>query len=155
MCLGNKNAKPALPTFETLTPTPTPTIFQTPEENEDFKRQVRITGLADVLHNSNWSFYYPNENPFVWDERTAALKLKPILESYKWSDGERVVSVNVCYNKTANRTFLLLNLSWGESIVVEPVVDERYQNWSLYPIGRIYSFKDYPFRCDRVVSDKY
>ena len=143
MCLSERNSNLPSPTpFESPA-----TITQTPE-NADFKKQVRITGLADALQNSNWSFYYPDEDPFKWDERTAALKLKPILESYKWSDGERVTGVEICQNITANRTFLLVNLSWGDVIVVEPVVNESYKNWSLYQIGRVYSLKDYPLRCD-------
>ncbi len=145
MCLDGKNSS-------SVSPTKSPThITQTPVK-DDFKRQVRIVGLADALQNSNWSFYYPDENPFKWDERTAALKLKPILEKYKWSDGESVTGVDICYNTTANRTFLLVNLSWGDYIVVEPIIDERYQNWSLYQIGRVYSFEDYPFRCDKCNS---
>ena len=119
--LSGRNSDSALPPFESPATSLTPAT-QTPAKN-DFKRQIRITGLADALQNSNWSFYYPNENPFEWSEETAALKLKSILENYKWSDGERVTGVDVCYNTTANKTFLLVNLSWGDTIVVEPVAE--------------------------------
>jgi len=139
------------PTPLEASPTPTapkPIAVKTAENPPDFERQVKITALADFLHNSNWSFYYPNENPLLWDERTAALKLKPILENFSWSDGEKVAGVYVCYNETASKTFLLVNLSWGEFLVVEPIINESYKNWSLYQIGRVYNFEDYGYRCD-------
>ena len=135
------------------TPTPpTPITVQTVEKNSDFERQIKITTLADFLHNSNWSLYYPNENPLNWDERTAALKLKLILENFSWSDGEKFAGVSVCYNETASKTFLLVNFSWGELVVVEPVVNENYINWSLYQIGRVYSIEDYGYSCDERVD---
>ncbi len=165
MCLNlnvnqNDSNKPQILTpsptpFEpSSTPTPPiPITVQTPERNlSDFEKQVKITTLADFLHNSNWSLYYPNENPLVWDEKTKAMKLKPILENLSWSDGERVVGVYVCYNKSRNKYFLLLNLSWGEQIIVEPVVNKSYINWSLYQIGRVYSIKDYPYSCDERIG---
>ena len=162
MCLNlNDSDEPQILTpsptpFEpSPTPTPpTPITVQTPERNPpDFERQVKITTLADFLHNSNWSLYYPDENPINWDEKTKAMKLKPILENLSWSDGERVAGVYVCYNKSGNKFFLLLNLSWGEQITVEPVVNESYINRSLYQIGRVYSIEDYGYRCDERIGE--
>ena len=113
----------------------------------EFVKRSNLVTLADFLQNSNWNRYYA-ENPLEWDDKTAALKLKPILENFSWTSGQKVTEVRVCYNKTASKTFLLVNLSWGEFVVVEPVVNESHMNWSLYQIGRVYSVEDYGYSCD-------
>jgi len=117
----------------------------------EFVKRTNLITFADFLQNNNWNRYYA-EDPTTWDVVEAALKLKPILENFSWTSGQKVSDVKVCYNKSANRAFLLVNLSWGEVVVVEPVINESYMNLSLYQIGRVYSAEDYGYRCDERIG---